>query len=85
MNAKVNLDQKILNALAPVSEQRKVLLVLRRLEVPPDEAVRQNDLVKSALAASVAHPEACITELLQSGHIYRTQGPYGSVIRRRTI
>lgn len=71
-----------MTALAPISDQRRMLLIVRELEVPPVEEVRESELVQEASNADIKHPGECITALIATGHVYRVKAPSGIYIRR---
>jgi hypothetical protein len=71
-----------MNAKAPLDDQRTVLVVMRCLETPPEESVRESELVRKSSDACVAEPAECITELITTGYVYRVKGPSGVFIRR---
>jgi hypothetical protein len=71
-----------MNNKAPLEDQRTLMCIIRALENPPDENVRETELVRKADSMSILHPDECITELLAAGLVYRVKGPSGVFIRR---
>lgn len=71
-----------MNVKAPVEDQRKVLIILRDMESTISESIKESELIVKALDEGIDSPADSITELIVTGHLYRTKTVSGIFIRR---